>query len=363
MFRVFNSKFSKKRNVEGLFTKEELINYLCGKVKKKPQKNFLLVNKINENSKNLIGKSENYLMENINLLEEIYISAEELKNSETLNKNNVFSSKNLSNLFLIKLNLIGDFSHYFFNSLNLSSSNLSYFNVSKINFQFSIFTISNFSNCNFYNSNFKSSNFSNAIFENVNFSGCDFSNSDFSNTSFEGSSFKDSKFKKAKFENIKPLSVSRDVLISNDIKLTKASNLDVCELMEITNLSSLRYRDDIKLIEMKINNKKELIGMLKIKSYEVHSFLSFQTILNKEGKVVLMRGFQYSLDSSIYKYLMSKKAEKLFELKELKLMTLRFNQSDRENFRTIYKEILRFLKAYEEGYFNESHSYQPPTSN
>ena len=344
-FKIFNN-----RKVEGLFTILELIDYLedtNASTSKKPGENFLLVNEINENTRNLVGKDENYLMKNIHLLEDVEVNS-------SFFKKKVYSNKDLSNLFMLKLSFRGDFSHFIFREFNFSNSNLSYLNANGVNFRYCNFTQSAFLRTNFSFSNLSNSDFSHTFFEDTDFTESDFSNCEFSNTNFSNSNFHFSKFKNSNFSNIKPLTTRRNILISNNLKLTTSKDLDSCSNMEKFNLEKLRAKENFKLIEMRINGKKELIGILKIDPYEIHSFLSFQTVLNKNGEVVLIRGFQYALDSSVYRYLISQEEKIIFELEELKVMTLRFNQSDAVNFKTIYKEILKFLKLYEEGYFDES---------
>ena len=321
-----------KRKIKGLFTKEELIEYILTKDKKlKPKTNYLLVNEINDKTKRLIGIKADEISQKIDLFERVEINSKDIRNNFGKIE---LSNLDFSNLFLIKTCFNGDFTG-------------------------TDFSWANFSGVNFIRARFIDTDFSNTDFSWANFSGVNFIGADFS-----WAGFNDIKLKNIKFDLIKKPIESNKILYKS--KLNNISNL--CFRVEEKTLKTLNEKQGIVLYV-------DGIPMGILKAFGNPTFISFQNIVNSDSPI-LIRSFFYSIfNSEISKILLDERlfikqisdkknieigdkdkinGDKLIlnglykvEVPYLKVKLLRVSMYQKTFEDNIYRQILKFLRDLE----------------
>ena len=338
-----------QREIEGLFTKEDMIEYMRTKDKnKKPKKNHLLVNEINENNKRLIGIKANKISQNFNLFEKVEIKREEIRNS---NESIDLSNLDFSHLFLVKISFKGDFSGdrfirtdfsgVYFNGADFTETAFIETDFTGTDFSGADFTLVNFTDAHFKGTNFTDAHFSGTRFIVADFRGADFRGADFTETDFTGTDFRGADFTNVKIQNVK-LDLLKNSIENRKIEyesnLEEISNL--CSKVEEKTLITLKEKQGIILYVDKIP-----MGILK--SFGNPTFIAFQSIVNSSYPI-LIRGFVYSIyNSRISKILLDRRLfiEKIAKNKIIEKGDKDNINSDRLILNGLYKVEIPYLKV------------------
>ena len=311
--------FGNNRKVEGLFTLKDLEGYCNPPVlSNRILRNFMLVNEINEKTQKFIGKDAKFLENNLDSIDEVIIDPLYFKK---IGESSIISLV-LAELFFVKLRIKGNFSN--------------------LNFAFSSFYDSFFIGCDFSESNFSNSSFKETDFSNTNFLKCNFSN-----VSFIGCDFSDARFLNTEFKDVIPI-IRNKIVYSEKIYPFQGNIYGACESMEGFNIKALKD-NDFKLIEVEEKGLKIPLGIVKFE--EAETFLSFQTVINSKGKIILIKGFQYGLIRDQRNLILNQEPI-IINVDRIDLSTKRINQGKDINYEQVIREINKCIVKYNNGDFS-----------